>query len=215
MKPACIVIGGGGHAKMVLEILRLQRKVRIAGVADPNRALKSVAGLPVLGGDEVLPDARKRGIGCFAVGVGGVPDNRPRAALYRKAVEAGLKPLQAIHPSSVVSKSAVLGAGTMVLPGAVINPDAVLGVNVIVNSAAVVEHDVRIADHAHVAPGAVLCGGAEIGEGAFIGAGAVVIQGVRIGAWAVVAAGAVVLKDVPARARVAGVPARSIGKKHQ
>jgi UDP-perosamine 4-acetyltransferase len=213
MKPGCVVIGGGGHATMVLEALRLQGKVRIVGVTDPDRGRKSVAGVPVLGDDGILDQARRLKIRCFSVGVGSVGDNRPRAQLYRRAIESGLKPVQAIHPSAVVSPRATVGPGTMIFPRAVVNPGSELGANVIVNSAAVVEHDVRIADHAHVCPGAVLCGGVHVGEGAFIGAGAVVIQGVRIGAWAVVAAGAVVHKDVPEGGRVAGIPARPMGKK--
>jgi UDP-perosamine 4-acetyltransferase len=200
---------------MVLECLRLQKAVRVAGVTDPDRAKKSVAGVPVLGGDEVLAGAKKRGIRGFAVGLGSVGDNGPRADLYRRGLEAGLEPVRAVHPSAVIAETAVLGPGTMVFPCAVVNPAAVVGANVIVNTSSVVEHHVRIADHAHVGPRAVLCGRAEVGEGAFIGAGAVVIQGVRIGAWAVVGAGSTVLDDVPDGARVVGVPAVPIGKRRR
>ncbi len=213
MKPACLVLGGGGHAKMVIEVLRLEGKVRIVGVTDLRKDFDEVAGVPVLGGEEFIDQARKRKIRCFAVGVGGVPDNRPRTSLYQRGLAAGLTPVIGVHPSAVVAESAVLGKGTMVLPKAVVNPEAVLGENVIVNTGAVVEHEVRVGSHAHVCPRAVLCGRAEIGEGAFIGAGAVVIQGVRVGAWAVVAAGAVVHKDVADGARVGGVPAVPLGKK--
>jgi len=213
MKPGCIVIGGGGHATMVVEALRLQGRVRIVGATDPAPRKRSVAGVPVLGDDAVLDQARRLKIRCFSVGLGSTGDNRPRAKLYARAIDSGLEPVQAIHPSAIVSDRATIGPGAMIFPGAVVNPDSDLGANVIVNSAAVVEHDVRIADHAHVCPRAVLCGGVEVGEGAFIGAGAVVIQRVRIGAWAVVAAGAVVVRDVPEGARVAGVPARRMGKK--
>lgn len=213
MKPACIVLGGGGHATMVLECLRLENRVRLVGVTDSNSRNSSVAGVPVLGGDDILASAKKRRIDLFAVGLGSVGDNGPRAELYRRGIEAGLKPVQAIHPSAVVSGMAVVGPGTMVFPLAVVNPESVLGANVIVNTSAVVEHHVRIADHAHVAPGAVLCGRVEVGEGAFIGAGAIVIQGIKVGAGAVVAAGSVVIRDVPDGGRVSGVPARTMGKK--
>lgn len=212
MSRACVVIGGGGHAKMVIEALRCEGKWRPVAVTDPDARKGVVAGVPIVGSDKTLPALRKKGIRAFVVGLGGVPDNRPRSSVFRTGRDAGLAPATPVHPSAIVAKSARLGAGTVVLPGAVVNPDSVVGENVIVNTGAVVEHDVRIADHAHVCPGAVLCGSVEVGEGAFIGAGAVVIQGVRIGAWSVVGAGSVVLMDVPAGVRVAGVPARPMGK---
>ena len=197
---------------MVLEALLREKKTRPVGVTDLRVRSGTLLGVPYLGDESILPGLKKKGTRSFVVGVGGVPDNRPRAAVFQKGLDAGLSPVSAIHPSAVVAKSATIGAGTVVLPGAIINPDAVLGRNVIVNSCAVVEHDARIADHAHVCPGAILCGTVQVGEGAFIGAGAVVIQGVRIGAWAVVGAGSVVLRDVPDGIRVAGAPARPMGK---
>jgi acetyltransferase-like isoleucine patch superfamily enzyme len=47
-----------------------------------------------------------------------------------------------------------------------------------------------------------------VGKGASIGSNATILCGITIGAGAIVGAGAVVTKDVPARAVVAGVPAR-------
>ena len=51
-----------------------------------------------------------------------------------------------------------------------------------------------------------------IGDRVFIGAGAVILMGVTIGDDAVIGAGSVVTRDVPARAIVAGVPAREVGR---
>jgi len=49
-----------------------------------------------------------------------------------------------------------------------------------------------------------------IEDDTWIGAGAVLLPGIRVGAAAIVAAGAVVARDVPARAIVAGIPARTV-----
>lgn len=214
MKRACVILGGGGHAHVVVDAVRREGRFRPAAVTDPRRGGEKILRVPVVGGDEVLPGLRRRGIRHFVVGLAGVPDNRPRARLFQRAVGTGLAPLTVVHPAAAVGEGAELGPGTVVLAQAAVNPRARLGRNVIVNTGAVVEHDARIADHVHVCPGAVLAGSVEVGEGAFVGAGAVVRQGVRIGAWAVVGAGAVVLKDVAEGAVVAGVPARPIrGKK--
>jgi acetyltransferase-like isoleucine patch superfamily enzyme len=50
-----------------------------------------------------------------------------------------------------------------------------------------------------------------IGDRVFIGANAVVNMGITIGDEAIIGAGSVVTTDVPARAVVAGVPAKQIG----
>jgi len=208
LRPRCAVLGGGGHAKVVVEVLQSQRKYRPVAITDRRAGSWSVLGVPVVGDESLISELPKAGIHWYVVGVGGVPDNRPRSLLYLKGQEAGLRPLIALHRSAIIARSSEIEPGTVVMPGAVLNPGCRLGANVIVNTGAVVEHDARIGDHVHLCPRATLSGGVEIGTGAFVGAGAVVREGLRVGPWAVVGAGAVVLHDVPANARVAGVPAR-------
>ena len=214
MPDPVIIIGAGGHAKVVLEVLLLEGRHAPAGFleADQERWGERLMGVPVLGGDELLPEMKERGIFRFLVGLGGVGDLKPRAALYAAALEAGLKPVRAVHPRAVVSKEARIGPGTAILAGAVVNPGAFLGGNVIVNTGALVEHDCLIEDHAHIATGAILCGGVRVGPGAHVGAGAVVRQGLEIGAGALVGAGAVVVRDVAPGAVAVGNPARPLEK---
>lgn len=113
-----------------------------------------------------------------------------------------------IHPSAVISESAVVGSGSVVMAGAVVNAEAQVGQQVIVNTGAVVEHDCRVGDYVHVSPNAALCGGVTVGEGTHIGAGATVIPNIKIGKWAVIGAGSVVIENVPDFALVVGVPGR-------
>lgn len=212
LRPKCAVLGGGGHAKGVIEVLRSEGKYRPCAITDRRGGLWSVLGVPVIGDESRIAELAKNRIRWFVVGVGGVPDNRPRSRLYLKGREAGLRPLIAIHRSAVVARSSELGPGTVVLPGAVLNPDCRLGANVIANTGAVVEHDARIGDHVHLCPKSTVLGGVEIGVGAFVGAGAVVKEGLRVGSWAVVGAGAVVIRDVPPGEWVSGVPARPLAR---
>lgn len=207
-----IIIGAGGHAKVIAEILRLTAKYEIIGLLDPACVGKKIGGFPVLGGDEFLPRLRADRISYAFVGVGGTGNNLPRMQIFERISALGFTFANAIHPSATISDSVHLGQGVAVMAGAIINPDVVIGDNVIINTGAIVEHDCNIEAHAHISPGAVLCGKVRVGVATHIGAGAVVRQGINIGAHAVVGAGAVVVKDVPAHSVVAGVPARIMRK---
>ncbi len=207
--PRCVVLGGGGHARVLIECLRASKTALPQAVldADQSRWGSEVLGVPIRGGDDLLPDLWREGIRHFVVGVGGIGDNEPRRQLFELALRQGLTPLRVCHPSAVCSPSAIIGEGTVILPHAVVHAGARIGVNVIVNTAAVVEHDCAIGDHVHVATGATLCSTVRVGALAHIGAGAVVRQCASIGEGALIGAGAVVICDVAPHTTVVGVPA--------
>jgi len=210
-----IGIGAGGHARVVIEILRLMGGYDLAGLLDSRPELQGaqVLGVPVLGDDSLLPGLYAQGVRHVFIGVGGTGDTRPRRRLYELARGLGFEIVAAIHPQAVLSPSAQIGRGPTVMAGAVINAAARLGENVIVNSGAIVEHDCVIGNHVHIASGARLASTVHVGDSAHIGLGACVRQCVRIGAGAIVGAGAVVVKDVPDDAVVVGVPARVLRKR--
>ena len=206
----CLILGGGGHARVLIDTIQASAVARIAAVLDPDRSLwgQTLLGVPILGGDERIPELMRQGIRHFVVGLGGVGDNQPRRQLFEQGVAHGLTPLTVRHPSAVCSPKATIGAGSVLYPAAVVNAGAMVGRNVIVNTGAIVEHDCVISDHAHIATGAALGGAVQVGAGAHIGCGATVRQGIAIGEAAVVGAGAVVVRDVAPRTIVVGVPAR-------
>jgi sugar O-acyltransferase (sialic acid O-acetyltransferase NeuD family) len=205
-------IGAGGHARILTELLEQIDDYELIGFtdADHGRWGTSLAGYPVLGGDEELPALRVKGVAAAFIGVGAVSSagTRLRAKLFRQAISLGFTLPVLVHSRAIVSPSATLGPGSVVLAGAVLSAGVRLGSNVTLYPGVVVEHDSIVGDHVHLSPGAQLAGGVQVGEGAFIGIGASVIQEVRIGMWATVGAGAVVLRDVPDAAVVVGVPAR-------
>jgi len=209
-----IGLGAGGHARVVLDVLGFLPQYEVKGLLDPNPALagQTWQGIPILGGDDLLPVLKAQGIGHFFVGVGSVADLRPRRKLYEMACTAGLEPAMIVHPGAYVSAAAVVGRGATVMVRTVINSGACLGENVIVNTSATIEHDCSIGAHAHIATGAVLAGGVTVGEGTHVGVGAVVRQGICIGAGCVVGAGAVVVKDVADGMVVVGNPAHPLVK---
>ncbi len=205
----CVVLGGGGHASVLIESLKAS-SIGVYAVLDKDSSLWGcdLMGVPILGGDDLLPQLVREGVTRFVVGVGAIGDNRIRRQLFESGVAHGLRPLTVYHPSAICSVSAQVGAGSVLCPAAVVNARAVLGVNVIVNTGAIVEHDCVIGDHVHIATGASLSGTVRVGNGAHIGAGSTVRQCISIGEGATLGAGAVVVKDVEPWTVVVGVPAR-------
>jgi len=209
----CVILGGGGHARVLIDALQARRLAIPAAVLDAQPTLwgREVCGVPILGGEERLPQLVREDVTAFIVGVGGVGDNGPRRRLFECGCRFGLTPLTVQHPSAACSSWAAIGEGSVVLPLAVVNAGARVGRNVIVNSGAIVEHDCAVADHVHVATGATLCSRVRVETMAHLGAGAIVRQGLTIGEGAIVGAGAVVVRDVAPWTVVVGVPARVIG----
>lgn len=203
-----VLLGGGGHARVVGESLRLIG-IPIAGVCDddptpsagePPLSLATLGPLGILLRDPgFLADRR------WMVAVGSVEVRRRLI----DAIESVGEAISVAHPSARVSPSAAIGAGTWIGPGAIVHTAASVGEHVIVNSGAVVEHDCRLGDNVHVAPGAVLAGEVVVGRDTLIGLGARVLPRVQIGAGCTIGAGSVVVHDVADGAAVMGVPARS------
>lgn len=207
-----VLVGAGGHARVVLDAARAAGGFEIIAVVDARTELKGTdfEGLQVVGDESEIASLRQRGVVAALLGVGSVDAGDVRRRVFARMSALGLSLPTVRHPSAVVSPTATIGEGSVVFANATINPGARIGTNVIVNSAAIVDHDVTIGDHTHISPGVHLAGGVSIGVGSHIGIGATVIQGLRIGSGVVVGAGAVVLHDVADGDRVAGVPARSI-----
>ena len=206
----CVILGGGGHARVLIDALLLIGQTVLHGILLPDESLwgTDVFGVPVLGGDELLPGLAEQGVDSFVVGLGSVGDSRLRQKLYQYGLAQGLDVLSVCHPKAILSPRARYGRGSQFLPGCIVNAGAEIGENVIINSGAIIEHDCQIGDHVHVATGAHLSGTVLVGAGAHIGTGAVVRQGITIGKNAIVGAGAVVVKNVPPDIVVTGVPAR-------
>ncbi len=205
MTQTLIIVGGGGHARVVADALRSRPDgPGIAGFVDPDPDAV-VPGLDHLGPDAVLATM---GSVRLVLGVGTHQFSNPRPDVARRLDADRTEWVPVVHPSSSVSVDAVVGPGTVVLANAVVGPGARLGAHVIINSGAVVEHDVVVGDHSVVGPGALIGGGTRIGERVQVGIGATVRDHVVIGDDAIVAMGAVVVGSVAEATQVRGIPAK-------
>ena len=193
--------GAGGHGKVVLDAALAAHPGAAICFADddPGRHGSSFCGFPVIPySQSFLEDSE------FVVCIG---DNHRRAEKYMTGI-ACTRSAIVIHPSAIVSPSARIGPGSVILARAVVNAGVTVGADSIINTGAIIEHDCTIGDHAHIAPGAILGGGCSAGSFAHIGLGARVLPRIRIGAETVIGAGSVVIRDIAAHLVVAGVPSR-------
>lgn len=191
------IFGASGHAKVIADIISAQGD-KVGSVYDDAPEGKSIADKPVCRPDHGLSDNPV----IIAIG-----SNRIRKMISEK-YPVGFA--MACHPAAVISNSAVIGEGTVVMARAVIEADVRIGRHCIINTGATINHECRLDDFVHVSPGATLCGNVSVGECSWIGAGATVIPGIRIGSNCIIGAGAVVIRDVPDGAKVAGNPARML-----
>lgn len=197
MKHKLLLIGAGGHCKVVLDMLLEFKEYEITGIIDrKERVGDDLFGVRVIGTDSDLSKLRKKGIGHSFVSVGSIGDASLRAKLHNLAAKAGFIFPNLIHPSALVSLRADLGTGNYVAPGVIINAGARIGDGCILNTGVIIEHDCVVEDFAHISPGAILNGGVTVGGGSHIGAGSVVIQNLNIGANTIIGAGSVVTKNV-------------------
>lgn len=201
-----ILLGAGGHANVVLELLRFSN-FDVLGVCDPKFSQGKDTqwqGVNVLGDDSIVNDYIPSQV-LLANGLGSLPENNSRKDLYIRYKKQGYNFVTLKHPTSIVSERTFLAEGVQVMAGAIVNPNSQIGHNSMVNTGAIVEHDCVVGEHCHLSPGSVVCGDVVIAEQVHVGAGATVIQGLNIGKNAIVAAGSVLVKDLPEKTICKGV----------
>ncbi len=204
-----IIIGGGGHARVLIDLIKLSGQFEIIGVLDSQIELDFPApGISVLGNDDLLPELYSEGIKNACIAIGSIKDNSKRKNLYEKVKPIGFSVPFLVHPSAIVSENVKISEGAQIMAGAIVQAGTIIGENTIINTGAIVDHDCKIGRHVHICPGAVMSGGVIANDESFIGAGSTIIQGIKIGKGVTVAAGSVVVRDVPDGHTVRGVPAK-------
>lgn len=210
MTTPVLVLGAGGHAKVLVEALLAGAAV-VAGIvdADPKLNGMQLLGVPVLGGDELIETFPPSEI-LLVNGIGSVGLPVRRRELFELFKNRGYRFATVVHPSAIIASDVELEEGAQIMAGAVIQPGSRIGSNAVINTRVSVDHDCSIGAHTHIAPGVTLSGAVTVGASSHVGTGATVIQGVTIGSHSVIGAGTLVLKDVPSSVTVVGVPARVV-----
>lgn len=209
-----VILGTGGNSLEALDAIRATNRQRpgpsrfeVLGFLDDaaDRQGQEVSGLPVLGR---LGDAKQFRDTYFIFGVGSPSNHHMRGEIL---AAVGLEPdrfVSIVHPSAVVSETAMLGSGVIVLANATIGTNARIGVQVVILPNAIISHDNVVGGFTCIASGACISGAVTIGHSCYIGANASVIGGVQLGDSALVGIGSTVLHDVLPGSMVVGNPAR-------
>ena len=191
-----ILLGNGGHCKSCIDVIENSDKFRIKGIiTNDKNSSENFMNYKILGNDEAIS-------GCFdsndlgLIAVGQIKSPSKRILLFDLLKKNKIQLATVRSKNSLVSKTALLGEGTITMHNSIINSDAKVGVNCILNTNSLVEHDVKIGNHCHISTGVILNGGVTIGNQSFIGSGCIVKEGVNIGDNVLVSAGQIVMKDL-------------------
>ncbi|MFD2177629.1 acetyltransferase [Veronia pacifica] len=193
-----VIIGGGGHASVLVDMLRQQQR-RILAVISPDLIDRGEVFGEI---KQLTSDEDIHQFGCDDIrlvnGLGMLPGQNLRRKVGEKFRELGYRFETVISSKAIVSPFATLAEGVQVMPGTVVQAGSQIGQHSIINSGVIVEHDSQIGDWNHIAPGVTLCGHVSTGDDVFIGAGATVTQMVCIGSGAIVGAGTTLTEELAA-----------------
>jgi sugar O-acyltransferase (sialic acid O-acetyltransferase NeuD family) len=206
-----VIIGSSGHAKVVIDIVRNERKYNIVGLLDRFRAAgDQTMGCPILGKEEDLPELGK--LHSVKGGIVAIGDNlvRSKVVALVKEISPGFRFVSAIHPRAVIGADVTIGEGSVVMAGVTINPCSAVGRFCILNTHSSLDHDSMLADFSSLAPGATTGGNCRVGEYSAICIGAILSHGVQVGEHSVVGAGSLVLDSIGSFVVAHGAPARVI-----
>lgn len=205
MKKNLLILGAGGHGKVVADIaLRMNRWQHI-GFIDDNECIETDMTLEVIGRpSDVLTYMDKAD---FVVAIG---NNTIRENIQEKLESIGASIATLIHPSAIIGKDVSIGKGTVVMAGAVINCSTKIGKGCIINTSCSLDHDNLIEDYVHISPGSNLAGTVKVGRSSWIGIGSVISNNITICNSCIVGAGSVVIRCINESGTYVGVPVKKI-----
>jgi UDP-N-acetylbacillosamine N-acetyltransferase len=210
MRRQAIVVGTGGHCRVLLSLLASCGEHDVLGIVDLTQSCvgEVIMGVKVIGSASSLREFRMRKELDIFLAIG---DNATRREWWHKVQDWGLALPNLVSPQALVDPNAHLGNSNVVCARAFIGPEVLLGDNNLINTAAVLEHEVRLGSHCHLGPLSIVAGRSQIGDGCFIGAGATVINRIELSSDITIGAGATVVQNIMNPGVYIGVPARKIG----
>lgn len=196
-KNSIVIVGGGGHARTCIDILKQSNEYEIVGIIDPKIEIGTIiSGIQVIGDNSLLKQLKDDGVVYAVNGVGSVKNPLARKHVYEMLKEMQFELPNLIHSSCSIESSASIGEGNQFMMGSMIGSDTIIKNNCLINSGSVVSHDCVLHNHCHIAPGAILAGSVEVGEISLVGMGSTIYIGVNIGKEVIIYNGINVFNDV-------------------
>jgi len=195
-----VILGGGGHAKMCIDIMKQMKTYEIIGIIDRNIKIGTkVMGIPVIAKDSDIDFKRlyNDGIRLIVIGIGAVKDHSMRDKVYKRLKKFGFYLPNIIHHKASIEASVIMGEGNQIMANAILGSDVIIQNNCIINSGAIVSHDSVLKNNVHIAPGAILAGGVFVGENSLIGMGSTIYLYVKIGKHVIIYNSCSITKNVP------------------
>ncbi|QMV41701.1 acetyltransferase [Cohnella cholangitidis] len=208
---SCIVIGGGGHAKVLIDMLN-RNGYNIVGYSALSPSNQEVFRELAYLNAEIDLDSKEFSTIALFNGIGSTGNPKKRKEVFEQWTRKGYPFPAIVHPLAFVADDVRLADGAQVMVGAIVQPSSSVGENSIINTKSSVDHDCFVGNHVHISPGAVLCGDVCVEDEAHIGAGAIIKQGIRVGMGSIVGAGAVVVNNIRPGTTVVGIPAREVSR---
>ena len=206
-----VIIGNGGHAKVVIDILEERGDYNILGIITKNKGDEiGIGGYEILGDDNLLKELFNKGVKVVVMGVGGYTDNSLRKRIYENLKKIGFQVISAIHPTASISRTVLMGEGNVVFSGVVINPYVKLGNNIIVATGSTIDHDSVIKDHSFISAGVTVGAETIIKEEVLLALGSKVMAGVTICKGALIGAGALITGNISEPGTYFGMPAKRL-----
>ncbi|MFL2754511.1 MAG: acetyltransferase [Gammaproteobacteria bacterium] len=206
-----VIVGTGGHSKVIVDIIQKEQKYEIVGFIDNNLPIgHKILEYQVLGKEEELDTLiNKHEIfgGIIAIG-----DNVIRSKVEKKIkhICKEFNFINCIHPRSNIAFNVIMGKGNVVMAGATINTSSQISNHCIFNTNCSVDHDNRIENFVSIAPNAVTGGNVEVGEYSVIGIGATVKNNVSISYNCIIGANSFINNDTKSNSVYYGTPAKFI-----
>jgi len=186
------VIGGGGLAKEIIEIIKLNND-ELFGIFAKENSLS----YPYFGYLDELKKLKNEFDGVvLAVGAVNKEGIKNRRIIIDFIKENNIPLISVISPYARISKNVKLGEGIYIGHDVLISCDSEISDNVLINQRALIGHDCKIYENVSIAPQVFLGGGVEIERDVMIGVGATIRQGVKIGNNSIIGMRSIVIKNI-------------------
>lgn len=210
MENPVIIFGAGPLGKTALDIFN-RNGVLVYGFLDDDATLHGteIGEVAVFGETDNEGFTKLIGKKCEAFVA--VEDRTERKTLVGFLNETRhTQPVNAIHPTAILSEEAPIGHGNLIAARVVVQPFATVGSHCLLHAGAIVDTEAEVGDFVQIGAGSVVGSGAKIGENTFIGSGVTIVPGIQVGAGARIGAGSVVVENVGEGATVFGNPAKKL-----